>query len=235
MDKRVVAVIPAGALFLFLAAQRGNVSDDQLNLHDITTNNVSTSKHGFAPKAPNDVTKYLDGTGAYSVPPGTGGGGGCTATKYTITQSAFGSTWTVTGQSGQAVTAATTQTINIVTLASKVVMQGLRWKPTTAWAGTSLTNYQVSIGTSASGGTTASYMPLLVSGGTGNNCTGNSVPFAVSDSPFGDCPGYFDEGGMISSADNGETVTLTAKSTGGNLTATTAGSWDLTLCTITLP
>lgn len=37
---------------------------------DITTNNVSTTKHGFAPKAPNDATKYLDGTGAYTVPAG---------------------------------------------------------------------------------------------------------------------------------------------------------------------
>lgn len=37
---------------------------------DITTNNASTSKHGFAPKYPNDSTKYLNGTGAYSVPAG---------------------------------------------------------------------------------------------------------------------------------------------------------------------
>ena len=37
---------------------------------DITTNNVSTTKHGLAPKAPNDATKFLDGTGAYSTPAG---------------------------------------------------------------------------------------------------------------------------------------------------------------------
>lgn len=37
-------------------------------LADNTTNNVSTSRHGYVPKAPNDATKYLDGTGAYSVP-----------------------------------------------------------------------------------------------------------------------------------------------------------------------
>lgn len=36
---------------------------------DITTNNVTNSKHGLAPKLPNDATKYLDGTGAYTVPP----------------------------------------------------------------------------------------------------------------------------------------------------------------------
>ena len=39
---------------------------------DITTRNVSTSAHGLAPKLPNDATKYLDGSGAYSVPPGSG-------------------------------------------------------------------------------------------------------------------------------------------------------------------
>jgi hypothetical protein len=41
-------------------------------LADNTTQNVSTTKHGYAPKAPNDATKYLDGTGAYSVPAGSG-------------------------------------------------------------------------------------------------------------------------------------------------------------------
>jgi hypothetical protein len=52
------------------------VTDALLSTSDITTNNASTSKHGFAPKYPNDATKYLDGTGAYSVPAGAGGGGG---------------------------------------------------------------------------------------------------------------------------------------------------------------
>jgi hypothetical protein len=48
----------------------GAASDATLTTSDITTNNVSTTKHGFAPKAPNDATRYLDGTGAYSVPAG---------------------------------------------------------------------------------------------------------------------------------------------------------------------
>ena len=46
------------------------MKDSDLALSDVTTNNVSTSKHGFAPKAPNDSTKFLDGTGAYSTPAG---------------------------------------------------------------------------------------------------------------------------------------------------------------------
>jgi hypothetical protein len=44
------------------------VTDANLSTSDITTNDVSTTKHGFAPKAPNDATKFLDGTGAYSNP-----------------------------------------------------------------------------------------------------------------------------------------------------------------------
>jgi hypothetical protein len=40
---------------------------------DITTLNVTTAAHGLTPKAPNDVTKFLDGTGAWSIPPGSGG------------------------------------------------------------------------------------------------------------------------------------------------------------------
>ena len=42
------------------------VTDGNLSTSDITTNNVSTSKHGFAPKAPNDSKKYLDGTGTWT-------------------------------------------------------------------------------------------------------------------------------------------------------------------------
>lgn len=48
------------------------LSDATISTSDITTNNVSITKHGFAPKAPNDATKYLDGTGAYTVPAGSG-------------------------------------------------------------------------------------------------------------------------------------------------------------------
>lgn len=43
-----------------------SVTDAELSTSDVTTNNVSTSKHGFAPKAPNDAKKYLDGTGAWT-------------------------------------------------------------------------------------------------------------------------------------------------------------------------
>lgn len=44
------------------------VAETDMTLSDVTTQNVSITKHGFAPKAPNDATKFLDGTGAYSAP-----------------------------------------------------------------------------------------------------------------------------------------------------------------------
>jgi hypothetical protein len=51
-----------------------SVDESEIDLTDVLTNNVSSSRHGFAPKLPNDATKYLDGTGAYSAPAGGGGG-----------------------------------------------------------------------------------------------------------------------------------------------------------------
>ena len=48
------------------------VVEADITLADNTTDNVSTTKHGFAPKSPNDATKFLDGTGAYSTPSGPG-------------------------------------------------------------------------------------------------------------------------------------------------------------------
>ncbi len=50
------------------------ITEAMLSTSDVTTLDVSISKHGFAPKLSNDVTTFLDGTGAYSVPGGVGGG-----------------------------------------------------------------------------------------------------------------------------------------------------------------
>jgi hypothetical protein len=48
------------------------VTDANLTTTDITTNDVSTAKHGFAPKAPNDTAKFLRGDGTWAVPAGGG-------------------------------------------------------------------------------------------------------------------------------------------------------------------
>ncbi len=62
-------------------------TEGDLSLSDVLTANVSTARHGFAPKLPNDATKYLDGTGAYSVPAGGGGGSSLTVKEIDNTPS----------------------------------------------------------------------------------------------------------------------------------------------------
>lgn len=49
------------------------ITELKLLLADNVTHDVSITKHGFAPKAPNDATKYLNGVGAWAVPAGGGG------------------------------------------------------------------------------------------------------------------------------------------------------------------
>lgn len=44
------------------------VTDANLTTTDITTNNVSTTKHGFAPKLPGNTTTFLRGDGTYATP-----------------------------------------------------------------------------------------------------------------------------------------------------------------------
>ena len=58
-----------GTQFILTAPIAGT-PDTNVTFTDNTTGNVSTTAHGYAPKLPNDATKYFDGTGAYSVPPG---------------------------------------------------------------------------------------------------------------------------------------------------------------------
>jgi hypothetical protein len=53
-------------------------SDRNLQLSDITTNNVSTTKHGFVPKATGVTTDFLSADGTYRTP---AGGGGTAATQ----------------------------------------------------------------------------------------------------------------------------------------------------------
>ena len=45
-----------------------SVTEGMLSLADNTTADASSTKHGLLPKLPNDATRYLDGSGAWSVP-----------------------------------------------------------------------------------------------------------------------------------------------------------------------
>ena len=46
----------------------GQVVEDDLSLSDNTTDDVSITKHGFAPKAPNDSSQFLNGLGSWATP-----------------------------------------------------------------------------------------------------------------------------------------------------------------------
>ena len=59
-----------------------SITEAKQILADNTTNDVSTTKHGYAPKLPNDATKFLDGTGTYSTPAGGGGGSSATSNLF---------------------------------------------------------------------------------------------------------------------------------------------------------
>lgn len=77
----------AGESYIAISGQiitAAKPTEAQLSTADNTTLDVSTSKHGFAPKAPNDATKYLDGTGSYSVPGGTLASGTYTPTLTNV-------------------------------------------------------------------------------------------------------------------------------------------------------
>lgn len=75
------------------------LGDGDISLADVSTNDVSTSRHGWCPKLPNDATKYLDGTGIFSVPAG-GGGGSTWTTAYTVDFSTLTAQNLLTGGDG---------------------------------------------------------------------------------------------------------------------------------------
>lgn len=50
------------------------VDDATISTTDITTNNASTTKHGWLKKLSNISTEYMSGTGVWSTPAGGGGG-----------------------------------------------------------------------------------------------------------------------------------------------------------------
>jgi hypothetical protein len=51
------------------AAGGGTLAEAALSLSNVTTNDVSITKHGFTPIAPNDTTKFLRGDATWGVPP----------------------------------------------------------------------------------------------------------------------------------------------------------------------
>ena len=59
-----------GDLHDHIGSDGNPITEGAITLVDVVTNDVSITKHGLAPKAPNDATKFLNGTGVYAVPAG---------------------------------------------------------------------------------------------------------------------------------------------------------------------
>lgn len=70
----------------------GQVKDSDLSLTDIATNDVSTTKHGFAPKLPGDDTLFLNGDGDWTAPAG-GGSIAFGVVELTSTHTTSSNTW----------------------------------------------------------------------------------------------------------------------------------------------
>jgi hypothetical protein len=84
---------------------------------DITTNDVSTAKHGFAPKAPNDTAKFLRGDGTWAVPASGG------LTEFTEAENTATPNATVPVNSLTPVTATTDADFAIVPKASGAILR----------------------------------------------------------------------------------------------------------------
>lgn len=80
-----VAATARSNLGLGAVATLATVTEADITLADNTTDDVSTTKHGFVPKAPNVATKYLDGTGAWSTIAVTAVGGASPAVLSDLT------------------------------------------------------------------------------------------------------------------------------------------------------
>jgi hypothetical protein len=121
---------------------------------------------------------------------------------------AAGSAWTkITIAYTDFTAAATTQTINLFTLASGAAVTGIFMEPKTAFAGTGITAYTVSVG---------------LSGDNQKYAENYDVFTAVGATRFGNFDGH-----RVESVGGTTQITITAISTGGNLNAGSAGSVDV--------
>lgn len=66
--------------YLNISTAAGSVTEANLSLSNVTTDNVSITAHGFAPILPNDATKFLNGIGTYTTPV-AGCAGNCSVTN----------------------------------------------------------------------------------------------------------------------------------------------------------
>jgi hypothetical protein len=203
------------------AAGGGTLAEAALTLTDIATDNVSITAHGFAPKLPNDATKYLNGTGGYTVPPG----GGISCSKYSVSVS--GTNWSVSINGATATTtaltgASTTQSLTIESFPAHSAVFTSRVFEQTKFAGTGLLTLTVSGG----GVTTTDYFGAKSLMAAACTVAGTLDAACTQFNPLG---GY-------APTDAVHNLTLTFVGTGlANMSVLTVGSVDVHVCKLVLP
>ena len=66
----VINGVTNGDLHDHLGGDGSPITEGAINLADVLTGDVSITKHGFCPKAPNDATKYLRGDATWAIASG---------------------------------------------------------------------------------------------------------------------------------------------------------------------
>jgi hypothetical protein len=117
-------------------------TDANISMSDITTNDVSTTKHGFAPKAPNVTTQFLSGDGTWRTPSGGTPAGAGTELQYR-NAGAFGA---MAGTAWDNTNRAETRTGATVTTSNPVQSFTQTWND----AGVTFTGWKLNITSTAS-------------------------------------------------------------------------------------
>jgi hypothetical protein len=131
-------------------------TDANISMSDITTNDVSITKHGFAPKAPNVTTQFLSGDGTWRTPAGGSPGGSDTQVQFNDSSSFGGDSGLTFNKTTNALTVggATVTTSNPVVTATQT------WND----SGVTFTGWKLNITSTASAA--ASLLMDLQLGGT---------------------------------------------------------------------
>lgn len=153
------------------SAGGGTLGEDALSLSDVTTDDVSTTKHGFTPKAPNDTTKFLRGDASWALSTYVIGTGinFSSPTDATTVYSAYGGAFTSGANGGQI-------PMPIAAIITSVYLS----INTTGTVGTSETS-TIYINKNASTDTVISSAVVTSSGVTIYNATGLSISLAAGD------------------------------------------------------
>src|SRR3990167_9320298 len=145
-------------------AAKADITDTVIVLADVTTNDVTSTKHGFAPKSPANTGLFLNGgaTPAWTAPPG---GTGILSTTYKSGTQAFSST-ALADVAGMNFACASTTLYHykfVVMHKTGTVTVGMKWSLT--YPASTIAAGRVSMGVTASG-TTAYFHGLISVSGT---------------------------------------------------------------------